>query len=228
MSTKDYEHLRDLFHELVDLSPKNRAAALNKLEISPEMLLELNGLLEEDVATGAFVETNMGVLGRQLVQSSEVADILPESIGDYRVIRKVGEGGMGIVFAAQRGEEDVVAIKVMRHALTGGEQSKRFHREGEVLSKLRHPGIATYLASGEATVSLGVVSRRLPYLAMEYVPGKPLLRFAQKAKLDDRGKLELIARVCDAAHCWLHDGIAQAMNRYNTNPKTTDADTTEP
>ena len=93
-------------------------------------------------------------------------------IDDYRILRVLGAGGMGVVFLAQqRHPKRLVAIKTLHAGLHQAELLARFQQEAEILGRLKHPGIAQIHASGRTDASLGGV----PYIVMEFVEGVPLL-----------------------------------------------------
>lgn len=120
---------------------------------------------------------------------------LPEAIGQYRVKRLIGAGGMGAVYLAEqeRPRRDV-AVKVIRPGLVGRELLRRFELEAAMLGRLQHPGIAQIYEAGSWDNGSGA----RPYFAMEHVDGAPLLEHARG--LDLRARLDLLARVCDAVH----------------------------
>ncbi len=123
----------------------------------------------------------------------------PTRIGSYRILRPIGEGGIGLVFAARReGSGHEVALKVLRVDSGESKLVERFRLEADVLRRLRHPGIAAFYDAGLATVSTRTGSQDVPYIAMEYVEGESLLRHAQSARLDTRQRVELFVRLCDA------------------------------
>src|SRR5262249_25062046 len=95
------------------------------------------------------------------------------AFGDYRVLDKLGEGGMGLVFKAQhRHLKRIVALKVLHPAVTQSEEAvKRFHREVEAVARLSHPNIIT---AHDASVQDGTY-----FLAMEYVDGIDLGRLVK-------------------------------------------------
>lgn len=120
---------------------------------------------------------------------------LPERIGGYRVLRELGRGGMGVVFEAeQENPRRTVALKVLSVGIGGGELRKRFEREAQVLGRLQHPGIAQVYEAGVFEGAAGAQ----PYFAMELVRGLTLTQHADREGLDQRARLELMARICDA------------------------------
>lgn len=121
---------------------------------------------------------------------------LPAGIGPYRVLRLLGEGGMGRVYLAeQRQPQREIALKVVRTAASG-EVLQRFQREAELLAGLEHPAIARIYTTGVAETAGGPV----PYLAMEFIRGTELLAYAEAQALDLRARLQLMAELCRAVH----------------------------
>jgi len=117
-----------------------------------------------------------------------------DSVGPYRLIRRVGEGGMAEVWLAQRADgafRREVALKVplmlrLRHDL-----ASRFVRERDILAGLEHPNIARLYDAG-------VSSGGLPYLAMEYVAGEPLTAWCDARRVAIRERVKLFLQVLDA------------------------------
>ncbi len=119
----------------------------------------------------------------------------PERVGPYRVIEKLGEGGMGIVYLAEREKpQRRVALKVIRAGALGPETLRRFELECEALARLKHAGIAQIYDAGTADMGHGPQ----PYFAMEHVSGEPIDEFARRRGLSHRQRLELVARAGDA------------------------------
>jgi tetratricopeptide (TPR) repeat protein len=123
---------------------------------------------------------------------------LPVSIGRYKVISLIGEGGMGSVYEAEQAQpRRRVALKVIRPGHATAEHLRRFQRESEALARLQHPGIAQIYEAGTADAGSG----EQPYFAMEFIAqGQRLTTYADARHLDVRQRLELIAQVCDAVH----------------------------
>ncbi|HKE01717.1 MAG TPA: serine/threonine-protein kinase, partial [Planctomycetota bacterium] len=121
----------------------------------------------------------------------------PETIGRYRIVGRLGEGGMGIVYEAEQDQpRRNVALKVLRRGFVTEESLRRFEHEAEVLGWLHHPGVAQVYEAGTADAGDGPQ----PFFAMELVRGETLTAYADARKLPARARLELLARVCDAVH----------------------------
>ncbi|MGH9842026.1 MAG: serine/threonine-protein kinase, partial [Blastocatellia bacterium] len=126
--------------------------------------------------------------------------LTPIFIGDHRILRKLGEGGMGVVYEAeQRHPRRLVALKVIRGGrLVDEYQVKLFQREVQALARLKHPGIAAIYESG-------LTDDGQHYFAMELVRGIPLLDYVKGRRRTGaqssgsiRQRLELFLKICGA------------------------------
>jgi eukaryotic-like serine/threonine-protein kinase len=117
----------------------------------------------------------------------------PERVGPYRIVRVLGQGGMGIVYeAAESGAvRRQVALKVVRSAIGSEDIRARFDAERQALALMDHPGIATVFAAGETPEGD-------PYFAMELVKGLAIDDFCDSRKLSTEARLELFISVCEA------------------------------
>jgi tetratricopeptide (TPR) repeat protein len=121
----------------------------------------------------------------------------PQSLGHYRILRVLGEGGMGIVYEAeQEHPRRTVALKVIKPGWATVEMLRRFEQESQALGRLQHPGIAQIHEAATADAGAGPQ----PYFAMEFIRGDSLLAYAAAHHLNTRQRLELMIRVCDAVH----------------------------
>jgi eukaryotic-like serine/threonine-protein kinase len=200
MSEPSPRLVEELFDRAVDLPPGEQAAFLAgrcggdaDLRAAVEELLRLDRQAEAD---GALLRSP--VADTRLPPATTPA-ALPPTIGRYRVVRVLGEGGMGTVYEAEQANpRRTVALKVVRAGLASESLRKRFAREAQILGRLRHPGIAQ-------VYDADVAESGQPYFAMELVAGVPLDRYARECSLDVPGRLELVARVCDAVQ-HAHEG----------------------
>lgn len=123
----------------------------------------------------------------------------PRTLGGYRILRTLGEGGMGVVYEAeQQSPRRLVALKVVRGAHAGGElQVKLFQREAQILGRLKHPGIAAVYEAGQTEGGEH-------YFAMELVRGQTLAEWARERRADRARPLgiaetlRLFLQVCEA------------------------------
>jgi serine/threonine protein kinase/tetratricopeptide (TPR) repeat protein len=116
-------------------------------------------------------------------------------IGSYRLRERIGEGGMGEVYLAEREGEfrQQVAVKLIRAGMANPEIVRRFVVERQTLAALRYPHIVRLLDGG-------ATEEGLPYLVVEYVKGAPIDRYCDDRKLDIGGRLRLFVDVAMAVH----------------------------
>lgn len=202
-----HERISRIMRACLEAPPGERDALLHREAADdPSILREVRNLLDFDAADDADVFSDDAIRGGRLALHQFIDDAtsapvdaapIPESIASYRVIRKIGEGGMGVVFEAEQDNpRRRVALKVIRAHTASPQLVKRFQREAYVLGRLTHPGIAHVYESGFATIG----ADRLPYLAMELIDGPPLDEFVQRREMSVRQRLELIALTAEAIH----------------------------
>jgi serine/threonine protein kinase/tetratricopeptide (TPR) repeat protein len=192
-NTAGFRRAEDLFARACRLpAEKRRAFVSRECEGEPELEREVLELLDADATDDGFLETPAPEV-RLAAAIGEQGQ--PEWIGGYRVIRRLGEGGMGVVYEAeQTSPRRRVAVKVIRPLLVSAETRRRFEFEAEVLARLEHPSIARIY---EAAVS-GVDDGGPLFFAMELVEGESLVRYADATGMPHRRRLELMADICDA------------------------------
>jgi tetratricopeptide (TPR) repeat protein len=125
-----------------------------------------------------------------------------ERIGRYRLLQKIGEGGLGLVYMAEQ-EEPVrrrVALKVIRLGMDTQSVVARFEAERQALAMMDHPNIAKILDGG-------VTETGRPYFVMDLVQGLPITQFCDEAKLSTPARLELFREVCSAVQHAHQKGI---------------------
>ncbi len=206
MTPERHRQVSDIFQQAVELADGQRVAYLERACGGDEPLRRAveSLLLHHHDAPDAFDDRNLGV-GRKLVGApAPTQKNMPSHIGRFRIIRRIGEGGMGVVFEAEQDNpRRIVALKVIRAGLASDSVVRRFRHEAEVLGRLEHLGIADVYEAGVAETPFG----QQPYFAMQYVQGHSLIEFAGQRRLDTRAKLELFVRVCDAVHYAHQRGI---------------------
>ncbi|MBM0104508.1 serine/threonine protein kinase [Steroidobacter sp. S1-65] len=117
-------------------------------------------------------------------------------LGRYRILRKLGSGGMGDVYLAERADEEYqqrVALKIVRGGLFSPQIQSRLRMERQILATLQHPNIARLLDGGRAPDGT-------PYLVMEYIDGEPIDTYCDRRRLSVEARLQLIRTICGAVH----------------------------
>lgn len=175
-----------LFEALLDEAEEDRDAWLTARTAGrPELRARLDALREAD--RRATLRT--GAAAQSLEEPPP-----PERIGAYRIVERIGRGGMGTVYRGARDVGDfehMVAIKVIKPGPLSESLVARFRRERQILAALRHPNIAQLLDGGETTDGF-------PYIVMEHVDGVPLMDWAERSDADLRTRLSLFLDICGA------------------------------
>ena len=205
MNTEEWSRLSAAFDELCDLEPAPREARLNDLDTKdPSLAAVLRAMLAVDATPhGPLGEGPLELGGTELVGDlaggQAPATAGPEvaaatRLGPWRLLERLGEGGMGEVWAAERADgafEQQVAIKLMRRGLETEGLLRRFLRERQILARLVHPGIARMLDAGSTHDGR-------PYFVMERVAGEPITTWAQARGLTLEARLRLVLAICEA------------------------------
>jgi len=122
--------------------------------------------------------------------------------GRYRLLQRIGEGGMGEVWLAEQSEpiRRQVAVKVIRAGMDSERIVDRFEAERQALALMDHPAIATVFDGGTTPDGR-------PFFAMEYVKGEPITKYCDRHRLPTRERLQLIVRVCEGVQHAHQKGI---------------------
>ena len=123
-------------------------------------------------------------------------------VGPYRVLRRLGEGSMGVVYLAEQRDpiRRVVALKLVKSGMDSEEVLARFKVERQALALMDHPNVAK-------VHDAGVTEQGRPYFAMEYVPGVPVTQFGRDHQPGVRQRLELFVLICRAVQHAHQKGI---------------------
>jgi len=183
MGETPFQRLKAAFNALLDLSPAARGE-------------RLAGLASEEPALAAELSRLFAALDeRDLAPREPEGDpLLGARVGPFALRRRLGAGGMGVVYLGERVDGEVAqqaAIKLPGRIAFADPRSQRFLRERDFLARLSHPNVARLVDAGSSE-TLG------PWFAMEYVDGEPITRHADQARLDVRARLALWLQVADA------------------------------
>ncbi len=197
MTDRDFfQRVERLFARAVALGPQDREALLNEACAGDSALRSsVEAMLRADASGSDRLKRGPGVPAAEVLAEGVWRD--PERIAGYRIVRRLGAGGMGVVYEAeQERPARRVALKLLRAERLTESGVRRMEFEGEVLGRLAHPGIATVYEAG--VWEQGGVAR--PFVAMELVDGVPITEFVRQAGMGVREILSLFAEVCDAVH----------------------------
>jgi len=203
MDAARYERLQQLFDQAVELRDSARVAFVSGVD--PDLQQPLLDLLEEDDAES--------LLDRGAAPAAEQAlaeEFTGQHCGPYKLERRIGEGGMGVVFLGRRDDlQSVAAIKILRHAWMSPARVDRFLSEQRTLAELRHPSIATLYDAN--TLAEGT-----PWFAMEFVDGAPITEYCEANGSSLRQRLAIFRSVCEAVrHAHSHAIIHRDLKPSN-------------
>jgi non-specific serine/threonine protein kinase/serine/threonine-protein kinase len=190
LEPEDWARARELFAAALAWPAALRSQRLREAcADAPAVLAEVESLLGFHERAGGFLEARALAAAAGLEPLPGLEGL---RIGPYRVLRELGQGGMGAVYLAVRDDDEYrkqVAIKLVRRGLETPELVARFRAERQILARLDHPGIARLLDGG--TTGGG-----LPYLVMDHVDGESITEHCRRAGLAVRARLQLFLAVC--------------------------------
>lgn len=194
MSPERWSRISALFDAAVDLDEPERSAYLEQHCTDPADLAEVRSLLKH--ADSATLTNPLAAV--QAVVGQAMGRFTPEGwlnrqLGPWRLVRIIGQGGMGVVFAAEHVElGKAAAVKLISRAFIDPLAEARFLRERKILSRLEHPNIARILDGG--------TEEGMPYFVMELIDGYPLLEWCNSRQLSIDDRLRLFLELCAAVH----------------------------
>lgn len=189
-----YRRAQEIVHAVSDSEPARREAQLRaECGDDGELRAEVDWLLASiESGRDDAVPPAIEAVSRSLLADRRIEAVAPR---EYRLLERIGEGGMGQVWLAEResaGIRQRVALKLLRGAGTPSEgELARFLAEGRILAALNHPNIAHL-------VDTGLDGDGVPFLAMEYVDGARIDRWCNSHALNLRARIELFLKVCAA------------------------------
>ena len=197
-----WDRVEQLFEQALEHTGEDRSSFLKKACHDDETLYrEVSSLLEAFSITGPLDELEREI-NSLLPPRLPVVEKKEEYVGAYRLIRVLGYGGMGAVYLAERavaGFEQRVALKLIRHGAASDLLRQRFFREGQILARLEHQHIARFYDGGMAEPTT-LEPQGQPFLAMEYIDGRPITDYCDENRLSIKERLRLFVIVCDAVH----------------------------
>ena len=183
-----------IFAEALRLRPEDRAAYIAQSTLdNPELRQEVESLLQS-YAAGEFLEEGASPELRPTAPSAAaISEKAGETIGRYKLLQEIGQGGCGVVYMAEQLEpvRRRVALKIIKLGMDTKSVVARFEAERQALALMDHPNIAKVLDAG-ATES------GRPYFVMELVRGMKITEFCDERRLSTRERLDLFVQVCHA------------------------------
>jgi serine/threonine-protein kinase len=186
-----HELATTLFHRALELEPAGRDAALTGwCGDDVALLAQVRAMLAADAVADDLLGHGVGALAADLFDAP--TDQLAGEFGPYRIVRPLGEGGMGSVHLVTRDDlGGEAALKILRDAWLSPARRERFRREQRMLARLVHPGIAQLHDAG--TLPNGT-----PWFVMEYVDGLALTDYCDVHRVPLEGRLRLLLAACEA------------------------------
>jgi serine/threonine protein kinase/tetratricopeptide (TPR) repeat protein len=208
---------REIFQAALELTDACRRAAYLEKACSgnPSLQRHVEHMLEVYPQLGEFLESpaiDVGIdlsvnlaeaagpsvgaagfrLGEELARGG-MGVVSGDTIGPYRLLEQIGEGGFGIVFMAEQTHpvRRQVALKVLKPGMDTRQVIARFEAERQALALMDHPHVARVFDGGETASGL-------PYFVMELIRGEPITSFCDENRLGVRERLELFVEVCQA------------------------------
>ena len=216
MKEQPWQRVFAVFEQAIGQPPSQRQAFLDEacgddaaLRHGVEMLFEADReesvtFLDRPVVERAAKRRTVGAAPDNETEPVTSADhggypaypLALETIGPYKILQRIGQGGMSTVYLAVR-DDDVyhrrVVVKVIREDRETDSMLQRLRTERQILANLEHPQIARLYDGGNT-------EQGLPYFVMEYVEGLPIDTFCNQNRLSIDDRLNLFRKVCAAVH----------------------------
>lgn len=185
MDAARWQQLSSWLDQLLELAPEARQLRLQHLAAQdPTLGRDLQHLLQQEADSREFMAQPLWTAPPPARTGSEV--------GPYRLLRLLGEGGMGEVWLAERCDglyQRQVALKLLRSGVADPGLRQRFGRERQILARLQHPHLAQLLDAG-------VDPHGQPYLALDYIEGEPISEYCRRLQPSLQARLQLMLQVC--------------------------------
>ncbi|MEX1026601.1 MAG: tetratricopeptide repeat protein [Candidatus Paceibacterota bacterium] len=196
------EQARDIFLAATERSPDQwECYADQACQGDGQVRDEVERLLASHRALGSFHEATLDA-GQLTADTSTSAAGEPEQIGVYRIVERLGQGGMGTVYLAEQKEpvRRKVALKVIKRGMDSEQVVARFEAERQALALMNHPNIAGVLDAG-------MTEDGRPFFVMDLVRGLPITEYCDRHQLGRRERMELLITVCHAVQHAHQKGI---------------------
>lgn len=189
------DRVEEIFHAALEKKTSELDSFLNEACAGDAMLRQqVQELLVAHQQAGRFMEQPI-VDVAQSIDPDDIDDsLIGRVVGHYKITRRIGGGGMGAVYLAERADEHFqkrVAIKVIKRGMDTDSVLRHFRNERQILANFDHPNIARLLDGG-------ATEDGLPYFVMEYVEGVAIDKYCSAHRLKLPERLKLFCKVCSA------------------------------
>jgi len=199
MKKESWQKVDDIVFKALQIESEKRQDFIEKeCGESTELLFEVESLLANENAVDDYFESPAIFKYADFFEEDQnkPSEFINQKIGNYRLQREIGFGGMGAVYLAERVDgkfDQKVAIKLLKRELNTKSLRRRFTHEREILGSLEHPNIARLLDAGST-------EDQIPFLVMEYIEGDPIDIYCNKNNLNLDERLTLFRTVCVAVN----------------------------
>lgn len=201
MDVNRWQRVEQLCHAALELDPGQQPAFLDGACAGDEILRhEVESLLAHRNRAEHFIEAPALEMAAEALahdesyRSPEGPRWIGRVLSDYRIVDKVGSGGMGEIYRAVRSDgayEKQVAIKLVQSGLRTDYFLARFMNERQILASLDHSNIAKLIDGGST-------DEGLPYVVMEYIEGQRIDEYCEQQRLGVPERLKLFCTACSA------------------------------
>jgi len=193
MDSARWTRIQALFHGAAELGKSAQRPYLEAVCAGDETLVtDVLALLGEDAQASSLLDRDVAEVAHEVLNDDPTHSLPAKDFGPYRIIRALGEGGMGIVYLAERADlHSLVAIKILRDAWLSPARRERFSIEQRTLAHLNHPSIARLYDADS-------LADGTPYFVMEYVEGSPLISYVNQHQCSLKDRLLLFRSICEA------------------------------
>lgn len=213
MSTPDQKRVRHIFDVAAELPASERSAFLDRMcEGDGAVRAQVESLLAALEGSPAFLASPTGVVEATMALEEPsgapggVVGVRTEgpgtTIGPYKLLQQIGEGGFGAVFMADQDKpvRRKVALKIIKLGMDTRQVVARFEQERQALAIMDHPNIAKVFDAG-------VTESGRPFFVMELCAGDPFTEYCDKNSLTIQERLDLFVQVCHAVQHAHHKGV---------------------
>jgi len=211
MDRARWHRIQSIFHDAADTPQTERRAFVEAAcGDDEELIVEVLAMLDQDASGRSLLDRSMADIAQETLAKSVPQSLILKEVGPYRILRLLGEGGMGVVYLAERSDLGTqVAIKVLRDAWLSPARRERFATEQRTLAQLNHPSIARLYDAD-------ILDDGTPWFVMEYVDGSPLTYYCRKLDCSVEQCLQLFRSVCEAVqHAHSHAVIHRDLKPSN-------------